>query len=143
MLDTIESLKSFSSADLIAEVIRRKTEAESALAMLKSEPETIRNITDHCVSVACDFFKKNKSDLLAQVRFADVVKVRQIVMFAAVTQYEVSLAEVGRYFSKDHATVIHSVKAVRDQIEFNEKYAQEVQDYLTALVSGGFAAPTR
>ena len=61
-----------------------------------------------------------------------IVEPRQISMFI-IRKKGVILADIARYFNRDHTTVIHSYEVVKMQMEADSEYrdmVQQVEDYI-------------
>lgn len=54
--------------------------------------------------------------ILGSSRKRNIVRARQLAMWGA-RQHGVSFPEIGRFFNRDHTTVIHGVKMVENLIE--------------------------
>ena len=55
-------------------------------------------------------------------RQANIREARQLVAYFIREYTDLSLPNVGYMINRDHSTVIHSIKVVRDQVEFNKEY---------------------
>ena len=55
-------------------------------------------------------------------------------MYFCRTLTDYSYQEIAAYFRKDHATIIHAVKAVEDRAEVEKKSAAELEE-VSALVA--------
>lgn len=85
--------------------------------------ETCRRIAQSI----CDFYSLPMDKLLSVSRRRNIVEPRQIAMFL-MREKKVPLFEVGKFFGKDHTTVIHSSTTVKDilgnDIEFRAKLTE-------------------
>lgn len=70
------------------------------------------------VSEVCKYFAIDKETLTSKTRLKDVVKPRQIAHYLCTQYTEITLAQIGvRVGGKDHATVLHSCRAVKNLID--------------------------
>ncbi len=84
----------------------------------------------------CDFL--GIDSIQGETRKREVVKARQFCHYFAVIFFneptkhkksEFTLKKIGEYFGgKDHATVSHSVKTVKNEIFSNSEYKKEIEE---------------
>ena len=55
----------------------------------------------------------------------DIVVPRQIAMYYAVRETNLTLTSVGLFFNKDHATVIHAMKCVENTLSYNKEFQKQ------------------
>jgi len=61
------------------------------------------------------------------VQKREYVIIRQITMTLFVTKLKMSLVAAGRFFEgKDHATIIHAMKTVKNLLDTNRKFKEDV-----------------
>lgn len=65
----------------------------------------------------CDVLHLSPADMTSRRRTAPAVRGRQLAMYVARDQTDLSLAEIARGFERDHSTVIHSIHTVEKQLE--------------------------
>ena len=74
------------------------------------------------------------SDLHSAKRMRNIVRPRQIAMYISKNLTEASLPEIGRKFGgRDHATVMHAIKKVRDLMHSDSTIAEDVDLLLNML----------
>ena len=85
---------------------------------------TIKKILD----VVCRYFNIDEALIHTPSRKQDIVQTRQISMFLSKKYTEFSYAHIGKVIgNRDHATVLHAIKTVRDQIEFNKSFRSTME----------------
>ena len=62
---------------------------------------------------------------LDNTRKRDIVVPRQIAMYYAVRETNLTLTSVGLFFNKDHATVIHAMKCVENTLSYNKEFQKQ------------------
>ena len=67
--------------------------------------------------VVCDVMHVAPADMRSKRRTAPAVHARQLGMYVARKQTDLSLAEIARGFGLDHSTVLHSIRAVEKGLE--------------------------
>jgi len=84
---------------------------------------------DFIQKTVCDYFKLDPKEIQAKSRKREIVQARQIAMYFSkhLTTYSLSMigAEIG---GKDHATVLHSYKTVKDLIMTDKTIKNYVED---------------
>ena len=73
-------------------------------------------------------FEIPASALLEPTRIPRVAEPRQVAMSMIREHSDLSLAEVGSIFRRDHGTVIHAVKAVRNRCETDARFSERVSE---------------
>ena len=89
---------------------------------------------DDIVRHVCDFFSVKPEDLNSRSRKRDIATARQIAMYLAKKHTEESTARIGRVIGqRDHATVIHACKTVKNQCEVDKTFQTTVDEVEQAL----------
>ena len=79
-------------------------------------------------------FRVSASEIRSRKRTRNVLRPRQVAMFVAKHTTDHSLAEIGAQFGgRDHATVIHAERRIRDEIARNEAVRRAVENVFRAL----------
>lgn len=88
---------------------------------------TIENIE----VAACELYKVEASTLKGKNRHAQVLKVRQIIMYLCRKLTNLSHKEIGKHFGGfNHATVINAVQRVQDLMDTEPAYKHDVTKLL-------------
>ena len=84
------------------------------LKSVKVTTVTIESIAEKCF----DFFNETKENLSSTSRKRDLVQMRQMCMFMCKEFTTFSLKSIGDFFGgRDHTTVVHALKTVKDLCE--------------------------
>ena len=76
----------------------------------------------------CRFFNLEESLVQTPSRKREIVQARQITMFLAKKYTSASFSRIGKVVgSKDHATVLHACKTVKDQMDINKNFRSTVE----------------
>ncbi len=86
-----------------------KEEAESAITPM------------HIVQGVAEFFGIRKEDILGKVQTRDRVLPRQLAMYLCRSLLKMPYIKIGDFFSKDHSTVMSSVKLIQQAIDRNDQ----------------------
>ncbi|MDR1054747.1 MAG: chromosomal replication initiator protein DnaA [Prevotellaceae bacterium] len=77
--------------------------------------------------VVCSFFSLSPETLMSKTRKREIVQARQIAMYLSKILTKSSLASIGAQIGgKDHATVLHACKTVKDLIETDKHFRQYI-----------------
>ena len=77
--------------------------------------------------VVCSFFNLSSESLMSKTRKREIVQARQIAMYLSKSHTKASLASIGAQIGgKDHATVLHACKTVKDLIETDKHFRQYI-----------------
>ena len=68
-------------------------------------------------AAVCDVLHLSRADLRSPRRAPNLVRGRQLAMYVARNQTDLSLAEIARGFDRDHSTVLHSIRRVERDLE--------------------------
>jgi chromosomal replication initiator protein len=86
--------------------------------------------------IVCRYFNLNEELIHTTSHKREIVQARQITMFLAKKYTESSFAHIGKVVgNKDHATVHHACKVVRDQIEINKSFRSTMEVIESCLKS--------
>ena len=76
----------------------------------------------------CRYFNLEQSLLQTSSRKREIVQARQVMMYLSKKYTDCSLSNIGKIVGKkDHATVLHACKTVKDQIETSKDFAASVE----------------
>jgi len=103
---------------LVDKLLPRFVEAE------KKEETTIEEV---CHRV-CNYFHIEEQVIMSKSRKQEDVYARQIAMYIASRHTKQSIVQIGRAIgNRNHATVLHSIKQVKNLIETNEKARADIE----------------
>lgn len=84
--------------------------------------------------VVCKYFNLEQSMLQTKSRKREIVQARQITMYLSKKYTDCSLSLIGKIVGKrDHATVLHACKTIKDQIDINKSFRSSIEDIETHL----------
>jgi len=79
--------------------------------------------------VVCDYFKLSPEEVISSSRKREILQARQIIMYFTKQLTKMSLSSIGkRLGNRDHATVMHSCKAVSNLIETNKRFRSTIEE---------------
>ncbi len=109
--------------ELAQRIVRKVTNSES-------KPVTI----DDIINTVCKHFGLENTVIHTKSRKREVVQARQIAMYLAKNNTDFSTAKIGSLIGrKDHATVLHACKTVRELREVDKAFRAELDEIQAAL----------
>ncbi|MBQ8672480.1 MAG: chromosomal replication initiator protein DnaA [Bacteroides sp.] len=91
---------------------------------------------DDIIGTVCKHFNVDVATLHAKSRKREVVQARQVAMFLAKKHTDLSTTKIGALIGgRDHATVLHACKTVRDQQEVDKSFSEELEEITASLKS--------
>ena len=82
---------------------------------------------DDIIRVVAKHENLKPSDLTSTRRTRDIVRARQMAIYLAKKMTTRSLPDIGRAFNRDHTTVIHSIRRVKELVARNNEVADDVE----------------
>ena len=105
--------------DLTERIVRKSVNCS------ESKPVTIETI----IGKVCEHYNIDESAIHTKTRKREIVQVRQIAMFLAKKHTDNSASKIGQLIGKrDHATVLHACKTVKDLIEVDKSFKTEIEE---------------
>ena len=105
--------------DLAERIIRK------AVRIIENKPITIEEI----VAKVCEHYKMDEPVLHTKSRKREIVQVRQVAMFLAKKHTDISTSKIGHLIgNRDHATVLHACKIVKDLVEVDKEIKADIED---------------
>ena len=96
----------------------------------ETKPVTVNDI----IQTVCQHFGLETSAIHTKSRKREVVQARQIAMFLAKNNTNLSTAKIGALIgNKDHATVLHACKTIKEQQEVDKALQSEINKIQTLL----------
>ncbi|MDD6891726.1 MAG: chromosomal replication initiator protein DnaA [Bacteroidales bacterium] len=86
------------------------------------------------IEKVCSHYKVDTSTIHTKTRKREVVQVRQVAMYLAKKHTETSSSKIGKLIgNKDHATVLHACKIIKDQVEVDKAFKAEIEEIEASL----------
>lgn len=126
-IQKIQAITSLTGNPITLELCRQAT--LSLVGGEKSEHDTIERIFD----AICRHYQVEREDLCGKKRNDNIAKARHTCIYLIRQLTELSLSDIGKIFSRDHTTVIASLKYVNGQIESVPGAESEIGELLTQI----------
>ena len=104
-------------------------EALKDLLSVQEKLATIENIQ----KTVADYFKVRMADLLSKRRNHSVARPRQVAMALAKELTSHSLLEIGDAFGRDHTTVLHACKRIKELCDSEQRLSEDYSKLLRTL----------
>ncbi|MBR5296903.1 MAG: chromosomal replication initiator protein DnaA [Parabacteroides sp.] len=102
----------------------------SRVVKIEKKQVSVESIMD----VVCKYYNLEQAAIQTNSRKREIVQARQITMYLAKNYTESSLSHIGKIVGKrDHATVLHACRTVKDQIDTNKSFRSSVEEIETLL----------
>jgi chromosomal replication initiator protein len=100
--------------------------------MVKKEIKSVS--IDSIIDLVCRHFELEPEVIHTKSRKRDVVQGRQIAMYLAKKHTDSSSSKIGQLIgNKDHATVLHACKIVREQCEVSKSFRTDIENIELSL----------
>lgn len=91
---------------------------------------------DHITAAVCEQFNISEDMLYTSTRKKEVAQARQVAMYLAKKLTDKSLVEIGKLMGdRNHATVIHSINAIKKQLEYDAFLRRSIKQIENVLRS--------
>ncbi len=101
------------SVELVRRALGGDHEPIDAVPVREPAAERLERIQ----AAVCDVLHLSLADMRSPRRVPSLVRGRQLAMYVARNQTDLSLAEIARGFDRDHSTVLHSIRRVERELE--------------------------
>ena len=105
--------------------------AEDAIQDVFRENPGLNPTPDMIIKEVSNFYNISAEKLSSHSRSRDMVLPRQVAMYMMRSLLGYSLPEIGKIFSRDHTTVLHSINKIEDYL----KTSSEMDNTIKTLTS--------
>lgn len=88
---------------------------------------------EEITKIVADYYNVKYSDVFLKERTQHLVRVRQMAMYLGRVMLRLTHQEIGKFFNKDHATSIHAIKTVSNEVKFSNKKRYEEREIKTRI----------
>lgn len=110
-------------------------EAEHLLADLLSQEATQPITIEYVQKVVAEYYDIRVADMTSRKRPEHIAFPRQVAMYLSREFTNHSLIEIGRAFQRDHGTVLHAWRVVKDLMDVDPKIRDQIV-FLTRKIKG-------
>lgn len=109
---------------------------KNAIASMIQESKSDKDLIERIFDAVTHHFGVTREELCGKKRTDNVAKARHMCMYIIRRLTERSLSDIGSIFSRDHTTVISSIKYVEGQMESVPGAESEVNDLIAEIKQG-------
>ncbi len=97
---------------------------------------TGRGLTiQHIVSVVAKNYQVSVAEVLGKSRKAEIALPRHLSVYFARVLLDISLMDIGRYFSRDHSTILASINKIEKESSVNQELSRVIYDLRKKIIS--------
>ena len=87
-----------------------------------------RKVTiEDILKTLCKHWSVSQEEVFSKSRKANIVMVRQVAMYMAQQHTKLTSSKIGLFIGgRNHATVLHSIRQVKDRMTTDKDFAQEI-----------------
>ena len=74
------------------------------------------------------YYDLNSKDLLGSSRMKNIKSARQIAMYLMSEELDYSTVKIGNEFSKDHTTVMHGIRKIKQDLKVDFTLREQLAD---------------
>lgn len=99
---------------------------------------TTKAITiDSIINAVCSHYDMEPASIHTKSRKREIVQMRQVAMYLAKKHTDSSSSKIGQLIGgKDHATVLHACKIVKDQCEVDKSFRADLESIESSIKKG-------
>ena len=87
------------------------------------------------LNAVCSYYKIDLQELKSKSRIAHIISGRQVAIYFLKKHTPLSLQAIGDHFGgKNHSTILHSIKEVKNKIKSDENFSKELKDISNILI---------
>tara|TARA_R110000782_G_scaffold119867_2_gene210674 strand:- start:4624 stop:5226 length:603 start_codon:yes stop_codon:yes gene_type:complete len=102
---------------------------EAFLELLSNKRKRIdENIVNYILTIIQIYSDLKYDYYFKKSRKVELVKARHLAMYFAKEYTETSLKKLGRKFNKDHSTIIHGIKRIKNGIKYEPDVSKDVKN---------------
>lgn len=83
--------------------------------------------------VVADFYGIWSGNLYIHTRKAEILRPRQVAIYLIKILLDPSVTKIGIHFEKDHATILHTVKVMGNEILTNKKLKEDIDRIIVII----------
>ena len=97
---------------------------------ITNENQPISVTIEKIIDSVSNSFGVTSSDIKSDKRQAEITQARQAAMYIIKEITDLTLKDIGGYFGKNHATVLHSVKQCKEKMDESSSYKSTVNNII-------------
>ena len=131
---TIEgAIKKISAVSMLTSTPITLELCKEAIAPILSSTKSENDTIDKIFELIAEKYGVSEEDIRSKKRNDNIAKARHLCIYLIRQLTELSLSDIGKIFSRDHATVIASTKFIKGQMDIVPGMESEVNELISTL----------
>ena len=131
---TIEgAIKKISAVSMLTSTPITLELCKDAIAPILSSTKSENDTIDKIFELIAEKYGVSEEDIRSKKRNDNIAKARHLCIYLIRQLTELSLSDIGKIFSRDHATVIASTKFIKGQMDIVPGMESEVNELISTL----------
>jgi len=94
---------------------------------------TLQEQQERLIELTCSYFHLDRKSVMGKLRVAKYVQARHVLMYLFRTKLKMTFSEIGRFFDRDHTTVLHSSRTIENCLEIGDYLAKDIERLKTLI----------
>lgn len=129
---TVNKLLAF--RDLLSDEVQGVEVAERAIRDIFAENPWINPTPEFIIKAVAKYFKTDADTILGKNRSQETVNTRKIAIFMVNDMTDLSSTQIAKIFNRDHSTILHSIKSLKDELNRDPKKKEQLQDVKNSIL---------
>ena len=105
-------------------------QVQNIIKDITNENEPVSVTIEKIIDGVSSAFGVTSSDIRSDKRQAEITQARQAAMYIIKELTDLTLKDIGGYFGKNHATVVHSVRQCKEKMDESSSYKSTVNNII-------------
>lgn len=107
--------------------------ANNCVSDMISASGPVKVTADRIISKVSQKYCVSKEDIYSKKRASNITNARHICVYLMRKLSDMSYKQIGRVFSKDHTTIMHSYETIESEIQHNTQLEIEINELISEL----------
>ncbi len=107
--------------------------ANNCVSDMISASGPVKVTADRIISKVSQKYCVSKEDIYSKKRASNITSARHICVYLMRKLSDMSYKQIGRVFSKDHTTIMHSYETIENEIQHNTQLEIEINELISEL----------
>ncbi len=129
---TVNKLLAF--RDLLSDEVQGVEVAERAIRDIFAENPWINPTPEFIIKAVAKYFKTDADTILGKNRSQEIVNTRKTAIFMVNDMTDLSSTQIAKIFNRDHSTILHSIKSLKEELNRDPKKKEQLQDVKNSIL---------
>ena len=93
-----------------------------------------RSSPENIIKIVSEYYELPYSTIKSRSRRSDICWARQVICFMIINNSRTSSVSVGKLIGRDHATVLHALKAVNNAMDTQPKIRVQIKEIGSKII---------